>query len=100
MHTCTQDITLKKEKTFLSILEFFKVTKKIKVIDIAHILLSISVYEFDYDMKNMHLIQRAEVKFSPEGRFLFASIRGYFTEKGGERLVRMEEAAAGALSRL
>lgn len=37
VHTCTQDITLNKEKTFLSILEFFKVTKKIKVIDIAHI---------------------------------------------------------------
>ncbi len=80
--------------------------------------LSISVYEFDYDMKNMHLIQRtelipedfwkqykgpeiqgAEVKLSPEGRFLFASIRGYFTEKGEDRLVRMEiDSESGKLS--
>ncbi len=70
-----------------------------------------TVYLFDFDSENGSLIQRqkvilfsspkeqliksdgmqgAEIQISPDGRYLFASIRGYQTEDGYDSIVRME----------
>ena len=44
-------------------------------------------------------IQGAEIKVSADGRFLFASLRGYFTEQGYDRIIRLDiDSGTGTLS--
>ena len=70
-----------------------------------------TIYLFDFDNQNGELVQRqkvclllndkaedfkndgiqgAEIQVSPDGRFVFASIRGYQTEEGYDSIVRLE----------
>ena len=60
---------------------------------------TVSKYVKAYEL-NQQALERATSTAEKEQIIIQSSVRGYFTEKGGERLVRMEEAAAGALSRL